>query len=102
MRKIKLDLIKVEEILTREQLKHVVGGAGSFGQPCSDDMTCWIATQGSSYCNRGVCTPYMGEGSSTEGCWDRPMTQQCHGSTLGCCPSPVQTCTNTVGGYICI
>lgn len=103
MKKIKLDLIKVEEILTREQLKHVVGGSGSFGQSCVDDMDCWTATGGRAYCYQGSCIPYMGEGSSSDGCSDRPMTEQCHGSTFGCCPGTTSTCKpSSVGGYICL
>ncbi|RVT75309.1 hypothetical protein EOD40_11110 [Flavobacterium sufflavum] len=83
-------------------MKLVVGSGGSFGQPCTNDMQCWQTSGGSAYCYSGVCVPYDGEGSSTAGCWDRPITQQCHGSTFGCCPTDFYTCTNTVGGYICL
>ncbi|SFA48488.1 hypothetical protein SAMN04488511_107143 [Pedobacter suwonensis] len=101
MKKIKIDLIKVEEILTRDQLKYVVGGAGSFGQSCTNDPDCWEKTGGQAYCSGGKCIPYPGEGSSNTGCADRPIYQQCHGSTLGCCPSSLDTCQYTTGGYQC-
>ncbi len=50
MKKLKLNLRYVEEVLTREQLKHIVGGngsgvgSGSYGFKCTYDggwIRCW-------------------------------------------------------------
>lgn len=73
MKKLKLSLGNVEQILTREQLKHIVGGSGSGSENCYSTSDCTAFYGMDSYCYGGYChggtAPPVGTGCNCPTFW---------------------------------
>lgn len=92
--KLNLDQLKNTEVLTRDQLRKVLGGMALGSDPtgsggCTTDAQCAYLGPYAE-CIAGVCEQVSGGSSACTA--DTPAIYRCQSSWYGCCTDPFQSC----------